>query len=89
MTFSGESLQSYPDPAHWRVHHHSCDPAPNANSYAIEIHRCRSWADLVWWTAHLMCKAWLPRTDWEELLQEAAEAGQTRITPATPPTLHR
>lgn len=89
LTFSGESLQSYPDPAHWRVHHYSCDPVPNANSYAVEVHRCRSWADLVWWTAHLMGKAWFPRTDWEDLLQEAAEAAQTRITPVVPPKLHR
>lgn len=28
LTFSGESLQSYPDPARWRVHRCSCDPTP-------------------------------------------------------------
>ncbi|MBT2415093.1 hypothetical protein J7I94_31905 [Streptomyces sp. ISL-12] len=89
LTFSGESLQSYPDPARWRVHHYSCDSALDANSYAIEVHRCRSWADLVWWTAHLMGKVWLPQTDWDEVLEAASAAAGTRITPAVRPTLHR
>ncbi|GAA1429321.1 hypothetical protein GCM10009601_44330 [Streptomyces thermospinosisporus] len=88
-TFSGESIQSYPDPARWRVHHYSCDPSPSANSYAIEVHRCRSWADLVWWTAHLMGKSWLGQTDWDELLQQASESAGNRITPAVRPHLHQ
>jgi hypothetical protein len=89
LTFSGESFLSYPDLAHWRVHHTACDPALNANTYAVEVHRCRSWADFVIWTAHLMGKAWLQHTDWGELLQEAGESAGTRISPAVPPTLHR
>ncbi|MCX4972407.1 hypothetical protein [Streptomyces sp. NBC_00620] len=42
QSYSAESLMSYPDPARWRVHHAACDPAPNANAYAIEVHRCRT-----------------------------------------------
>lgn len=88
-TFTAASLLSHPDPARWHVHHAACDPSPNANAYTFEVHRCRSWVNLVLWTAHLMGKTWLPHTDWEDLLQEAAEAVGTRIAPATPPRLHR
>jgi hypothetical protein len=89
VTFSGGSLLSYPAPARWRVDHASCDPAPDANAYAIEVHRCRSWADLVLWTAHLMGKEWLLHSDWDELLRAASESTGTRISPAVRPTLHR
>ncbi|WP_143094195.1 hypothetical protein [Streptacidiphilus jiangxiensis] len=80
---------SHPEPARWQVHHSACDPAPDANAYAIEVHRCRSWADLVLWTAHLMGKGWFPHTDWDELLEAAGESAGSRITPTTRPTLHR
>ncbi|WP_030886411.1 hypothetical protein [Streptomyces sp. NRRL F-5053] len=89
LSFSAGSLMSYPEPARWQVHHSACNPSPDARAYAVEVHRCRSWADLVWWTAHLMGKTWLQHTDWEDLLQETAEAAGTRITPATPPESHR
>lgn len=88
-SFDAASLMSYPGPARWHVHHARCDPSPGANAYAIEVHRCRSWADLVWWTAHFMGKTWLQHTDWEDVLQEASEATGTRFTPTTPPRLHR
>jgi hypothetical protein len=89
LSFSVGSLMSYPDPARWQVHHDACYSSPRARSYGVEVHRCRSWADLVWWTAHLMGKTWLQDTDWENLLQETAEATGTRIDPATPPKSHR
>ncbi|MGJ5898447.1 hypothetical protein ACSCBZ_41860 [Streptomyces niveiscabiei] len=88
QSFDAASLMSYPEAARWQVHHTACDPSPDANTYAVEVHRCRSWADLVLWTAHLMGKAWLQYTDWENLLQEAAEATGKRITPTVPPRVH-
>lgn len=88
-SYDAASLMSYPDAARWRVHHAACDPTPNANAYAVEVHRCRSWADLVWWTAHLMGKSWLQHTDWEDVLQSAADADGSRIIPTSPPKRHR
>ncbi|WP_327415305.1 hypothetical protein [Streptomyces sp. NBC_01233] len=89
QTYSFSSLLSYPEPAPWRVHHAACDPAPDANAYAIEVHRCRSWADLVVWTSHLMGKSWLAHTDWSKVLEGAGESLGRRIVPTVPPTLHR
>ncbi|NNN36025.1 hypothetical protein HLK59_37815 [Streptomyces sp. S3(2020)] len=86
--YSAESLMTYPKSARWQVHHVACDPAPDANAYAIDVHRCRSWADLVLWTAHLMGKAWLSDTDWEDLLEAASQSAGSRITPVVPPTLN-
>ncbi|NBE49900.1 transposase [Streptomyces boluensis] len=88
-SFSAGSLMSYPEPAWWQVHHSACNPSPDATTYAIEVHRCRSWADLVWWTVHLMGETWLRHTDWEDLFQEPAEAAETRISPTAAPKSHR
>jgi hypothetical protein len=89
QTYSFSSILSYPEPAPWRVHHAVCDPDPSTNAYAIEAHRCRSWADLVVWTSHLMGKTWLVHTDWHKVLEGAGESRGRRIVPAAPPTLHR
>ncbi|MEU4173001.1 hypothetical protein AB0F46_39795 [Streptomyces sp. NPDC026665] len=81
--FAAACLMQYPKPARWQVHHTACNPSPRARSYAIEVHRCRSWVGLVWWTAHLMGTTWLQHTDWEQLLRETVEATGTRIIPAS------
>ena len=72
---SGEAWSMMPDPAHWRVSHHKCDPDPDCSAYTIEIERIRNPAALLAWTAHLMGKRWLGTTDWRDLIERMAGVG--------------
>lgn len=66
-------LRSLPPEAEWRVTHHQCrNDATPFESYCIDPGDIGTWSQLTRWTAHLMGKAWLPVTDWEELLLEVA-----------------
>lgn len=71
-----DSLLALPDPARWRVHHVRCDPEPDSADYVIEVHRARTHAQLLRWTAHLMGKEWLRYTDWDELIDRMAAVEQ-------------
>lgn len=59
---------SGPGPARWRTHHAGCDPEPDDADYWIDVARVRTHAHLLARTAHLMGKAWLSCTDWDELI---------------------
>ncbi len=74
------ALSDYPELARWRVDHHACADLDGA-AYAIELHRCRNWPNLINWTAHLMGKAWLSSTDWHRLLKDAVNAAGHRLNP--------
>lgn len=65
-----DELLAYPEAARWRPWHAACDPDPDAwRSYTIEIHRLRSLAEIIDWTAHLMEKEWLIDTNWDQVLR--------------------
>lgn len=65
-------LQLLDDEPRWRVHHASCDPAPEANDYWIDVARARTHAHLLQRTAHLLEKSWLEVTDWRAFIARAA-----------------
>jgi hypothetical protein len=65
-------LSTYPPHVSWQVLHRKCDPRPDYGDYAIEVERARSAWDLIWWTAHLMGKNWVPATNWDDVLRHAA-----------------
>ncbi|WP_328447277.1 hypothetical protein OG780_11450 [Streptomyces sp. NBC_00386] len=71
-----------PWPAQWQVHHYACwykldslDTRWVANGvgipYKIGTERIRTYADLVWWSAHFERKEFVRETDWSLLLNEA------------------
>lgn len=64
---------------------------PGSSSKPSRIRRglIFSGESFVMWTAHLVGKAWLPHTDWDELLQKAGEVAGMRIRATVRPTLHR
>lgn len=66
---TGAALFDYPAPARWGVHHAACDPAPESGDYWIDVKSARTHGALLARTAHLMGKAWLKHTDWDELIQ--------------------
>ncbi len=68
-------LAAYPPAVPWQVHHTRCDPHPDAGDYWFSVERCRTWPQLVEWTAHLMGKAWIGRTDWRAVLARVHERG--------------
>ncbi|MFF7048221.1 hypothetical protein ACFY94_07660 [Streptomyces griseorubiginosus] len=57
----------FPEDVPWQAHHTGC--APETGSYAIPAEEIRTWQQLLEWTAHLMEKAWLSCTDWDEVLR--------------------
>ena len=59
----------------WEALHYSCDPDPGNDCYEISSERIATYPALAWWTAHLMAKTWLPLTDWDQVLREAASEG--------------
>lgn len=69
-------LLSLPDPAPWLAFHSRCDPDPHCDdcAYHIEIARLRTHQQILWWTAHLMGKTWIERTNWRDLLERLGEA---------------
>ena len=68
-TMSARDLHAYPDPAPWQVTHYTCTPEGTSVLYGIEVHRIRTYRQLVGWTAHLSEKAWLETTNWSDLLR--------------------
>jgi hypothetical protein len=72
-------LLGLPEPAAWRADHRGCDPAYDEEfHYRIPAARLRLRADVLDWTAHLMEKAWLPHTDWRDVMRET-RTGSTRL----------
>jgi hypothetical protein len=65
----------------WKIHHDGCTAGPD-DGYWIDVEQITTWAQLAWWTAHLMAKNWLELTDWDQLLREVAGEGgpSPRIT---------
>lgn len=70
MTY--EEIASAPPHARWLVFHSSCDPAPEEESYPIDVERVRTPWDLLAWTHHLMGKPWIAGTDWISLIGQIA-----------------
>jgi hypothetical protein len=58
------ALVDKPGPVRWQALHTSCDPDLEREDYFIEVDRIRTAEDALRWTAHLMPKTWLHRTDW-------------------------
>jgi hypothetical protein len=54
----------------WRTSHYAHFPQDEGDTYQIDAGRIATWRQLAWWTAHLMEKAWFPRSDWNDLLRE-------------------
>jgi hypothetical protein len=62
------TLTTFPDTVRWRASHEACDNL-DAARHTIDAERLRTWADLVYWTGHLMTtKRWLDDTDWGRML---------------------
>jgi hypothetical protein len=61
-----------PDGPRWTARHYACQPADAPDCYGISHDELRAWADVARWTAHLLAKNWLPASDWDEVLREAA-----------------
>ena len=79
QAFDIGTLLQMPGPAPWSIHHVSCQPADDADGYHISVETVRTWRDLVRWTAHLMEKNWLPDTNWQSVLGNAANGWDRRI----------
>ena len=62
------TLSDVPDhaPAHWTAHHDQCHP--DEADYAIPVERMRTHEEMLAWTAHLLGKAWLHHTNWEQFI---------------------
>lgn len=76
MLVGFKTLLAYPEPACWQTHHEQCDPVPGESHYRIPADKLRTRADLLDWTAHVMEKDWLRRTDWRDVLREARNGGK-------------
>jgi hypothetical protein len=64
-----EEFLSGPGPIPWRVlHRRPCDPDPGGLDYWIAVERIRDQAAVISWTAHLLGKDWLPKSNWDEIL---------------------
>jgi len=68
------SLVPYPldevwdDPVPWAAYHHGCDPRPDSGDYWFAVERCRTLAEFLHWSAHLLEKRWFAHTDWRDLM---------------------
>lgn len=67
-----DAFWARPQPAHWQVVCADCDPDKDGGGYWIHLQRAATWRELVMWTSHLMGKAWLDQTDWDDLLERTA-----------------
>jgi hypothetical protein len=71
-----------PGSVRWEVWHFACDPQPE-DGYQIGTEQIATREALDYWSRHLSRKAWLPLTDWDQLMAETADGTGTRIiTPA-------
>lgn len=57
----------------WRAQHTSCANREHVDYYGIDIESVSDALGLVWWSAHLIGKNWLPETNWEQVLRFAHE----------------
>lgn len=78
QAFSIEEFLAQPDGPCWRSRHYRCEPEGDEGEYAIGHDVLRTWSDLARWTAHLLGKNWLPGTDWDCVLREAAGESPAR-----------
>lgn len=78
-------LDEFPAQARWQVHHDRCDPNRAHGCYWFGVERCRTWPQLIEWTAHLMQKDWFCETDWEQVLSDAVHGGKRRLVCDPPP----
>lgn len=80
-----KTLLGQPDPAMWMVHCDDCNPHPHPHDprswchgcYWFSVDRCRTWAQLIDWTAHLSQKDWLTATDWMDFIRRTAHGQAT------------
>lgn len=76
------SLLDHPEQVSWVTHCERCEP--NTCGYCIQVAELRTHRDLIRWTSHLMGKAWLADTDWDELLEKVAAGTDTRLREVKP-----
>lgn len=78
-----EFIERGPHPARWLVHCDDCNPHatwsedgydPCSGCYSIGLDRCRTWAQLAYWTWHLSGKTWFASTNWNGMLGAIAQA---------------
>lgn len=71
------------DPAPWRSLHHKCDRTPGDCAYWFDVSRIRTLAAVLSWTRHLMGKAWLEETAWDDLIGDVLDTSRTARAEAT------
>jgi hypothetical protein len=65
-TYGIYDLASMPERPKWLATHTDCQP--DNQHYEIAVDEFRTPADVIKWTVHLMGKAWLASTAWQDLL---------------------
>jgi len=68
--YNASELLDHPEQPGWGVHHSKCDPNRESGEYWFGVDRCRSYPELIDWTAHLLEKNWFTDTDWPEFLRQ-------------------
>jgi hypothetical protein len=84
-----EFLEGSPDDAPWHTTHAACQDSP-AGAYSIAVERIRTWPAYLHWCAHLMGKAWIEGTDWQEFVLRSLEphlAATSGLRPTKPQSL--
>lgn len=71
------ALLDLPEQVAWQAHCEKCDP--HACGYSIQSAELATYKGLLKWTAHLMGKAWLADTDWDELLEQVVDGTDERL----------
>jgi predicted GIY-YIG superfamily endonuclease len=74
-------LMDRPPRARWRVHCDACNPHGDGDSwcggcYWFSVDRCRTWPQLVDWTAHLAGKQWFEATNWPDFIRSIAHGSR-------------
>ena len=76
LLIDGAEFLNWPDDARWQVHCWGCNPHRDDDCdgcYVIRVERCRTWAQLVEWTAHVLEKEWVgAATNWTEFIRAVA-----------------
>lgn len=68
VIISAIDLMDAADAAPWRAMHHKCDTTPGDCAYWFDVARIRTLEAVLDWTRHLMGKAWLDETAWDDLI---------------------
>ncbi len=66
------AVLAHPEPVHWEMLHANCDTNRGRGDYRVGVERIRTAAEILRWTAHLWEKSWLMHTDWDVVVQRAA-----------------